>query len=101
MNGSLPTRPPAATPFGPPLHGGDLVRTTVIAIALLMVASLIVRELASSAGGRWKIMPNADARSTGTTKHKSADRRSAQNSRQSFAASVSVSRTRDIRVPVT
>jgi membrane protease YdiL (CAAX protease family) len=56
MNGPLPTRPPAATPFGPPLHGGDLVRTIVIGIALLMVASLIVGEFASATGGRINVL---------------------------------------------
>ena len=56
MNGPQPTRPPAATPFGPPLHGGDLVRTIVIGIALLMVASLIVGELTSATAGRINVL---------------------------------------------
>lgn len=56
MSGPLPTRPPAATPFGPPLHGGDLVRTIVIGFALLLVASLIVGELASATDGRINVL---------------------------------------------
>ena len=55
MSGPLPRLPQSAAPLGPPLRGGDILRTIFLGIALFVGAFLILRQLTpgdASAGQR-------------------------------------------------
>jgi hypothetical protein len=47
MSGPIPKLPQSTSPFGPPLHGGDVLRTIFLGIALFVGAFLTLRQLLS------------------------------------------------------
>jgi membrane protease YdiL (CAAX protease family) len=51
MSGPLPTPPRTTTPFSPPLHGGDILRTILIGFGLFFATNYVLVQLVAGAGG--------------------------------------------------